>query len=121
MGMVITSVKISILWFYYKAFVTRQDVHKRRLIQGTMLACLIWFVCITFFIVFTCHPSHAYWDQFGVAPYCHDSVRFLLGYEISNLFLDVLILAIPITILLHLQMQKSSKLSLMAVFLLGTL
>ncbi|KAG6361099.1 hypothetical protein INS49_009323 [Diaporthe citri] len=121
MGMVITSVKISILWFYYKAFVTGQDLFKKRLIQGTMVACLMWFIGVTFFIIFNCHPINAFWDMFGQAPYCMSSVRFLLGYEISNLFLDVFILAIPIPILMKLQMHKSNKLSLLAVFSLGTL
>lgn len=121
MGMVITSVKISILWFYYKAFVTPQDRLKKHVIRGTMAACLVWFICVTFFIIFTCNPIHAYWDMFGQAPYCKSSVRFLLGYEISNLFLDVFILVIPIPILLGLQMQQSRKLSLIGIFLLGTL
>lgn len=121
MGMVITSVKVSILWFYYKAFVTGQDIFKKRLIQGTIVACLLWFIGVTFFIIFSCNPIHAYWDMFGQAPYCMSSVRFLLGYEISNLFLDVWILAIPIPILMRLQMQKSNKMSLLMVFLLGAL
>ena len=121
MGFVITSVKISILWFYYKAFVTGQDVFKKRLIQGSMVACVLWLIGVTFFIIFACNPINAFWDMFGQAPYCMSSVRFLLGYEISNLFLDAWILAIPIPILMRLQMHKSSKLSLFVVFLLGVL
>lgn len=121
MGMVITSVKISILWFYYKAFVTGQDNSNKRLIQGTMVACILWFLGVTFFIIFGCNPIHAYWDMFGQAPYCQSSVRFLLGYEISNLFLDCFILAIPAPVVWRLQMQKSRKLSLLGIFLLGAL
>lgn len=70
MGPVITSVKISILWFYYKAFVTGQDVLKKRLIRGTVVACLMWFIGVTFFIIFSCHHIYVYWDMFGQAPYC---------------------------------------------------
>lgn len=121
MGMVITSVKISILWFYYKAFVTGQENFNMRLIQGTMVACVIWFLGVTFFIIFSCNPIHAYWDMFSLPAYCQSSVRFLLGYEISNLLMDCFILAIPAPILLRLQMRKSKKISVLAIFLLGTL
>ncbi|KAI1080985.1 hypothetical protein F5B20DRAFT_538104 [Whalleya microplaca] len=118
-GFGITSVKISILWFYHTIFAVHRTL--RRVIQGVTVACVLWFIVATFVIVFQCHPVEAYWEHFVSPPYCLVYPRVLLGYEITNLFLDVAILCIPIAIIPRLHLERSKRVTVMVIFLLGAL
>lgn len=115
-------VKLSILSFYWKVFASNTG-HKRNrlLIQAVAVACVVWFLIVTFLIIFQCDPIHAYWDELAAASYCLDTSKLLLGYEITNLALDVLILCIPIPIVLRLKLPSSKKAGLVGVFSLGAL
>ncbi|KAK5988694.1 Wortmanamides biosynthesis cluster C-like protein [Cladobotryum mycophilum] len=118
-GFVISTVKLSILWFYYMIFASANNIVNKRIIIGTAAACVVWFFIATFVIVFQCNPIHAYWDTFVMPPYCHDTPHLLLGYEMTNLFLDIAILSIPVPMVWKLQLEMSKKISLIAIFLLG--
>lgn len=121
-GIVLTTVKLSILWFYWKVFATNsgQNVNKR-MIQAAAILCVVWFLTATFVVVFQCKPINAYWNNFAQAPYCLNSPKMLLGYEITNLFVDVFILCIPLPIVWKLHLQTSKKAGLVGIFLLGAL
>ncbi|KAF3762105.1 hypothetical protein M406DRAFT_76204 [Cryphonectria parasitica EP155] len=98
-----------ILWFDYQVFVENSDNELIKLaIQAVNNACV---GCAT--------PIHAYWDNLAQQPHCLDTPRLLLGYEITNLFLDFSILRIPLPIVWHLQLHVSRKLGLAGMFLLG--
>ena len=47
--------------------------------------------------------------------------KILLGYEMTNLFLDIVILCIPMPIVWNLNLQMSKKLGLTGIFFLGGL
>lgn len=120
-GLVITTVKLSILWFYYTIFAVPNSAFNKSIIKGTAVICVVWFLIVNFLVVFQCTPVHAYWDMLAMAPYCIDSPRLLLGYEMTNLFLDVVILCIPVAILRGVQLESSKKMGILAIFLLGAL
>lgn len=120
-GIAITTVKFSILWFYWELFATSGGVTHKRIIQVAAVACTIWFLVVTFLVIFQCTPIHAYWDKFAQPPYCMDTSKLLLGYEMTNLFLDVFILCIPMPIVWQLNLKASKKISLLGIFSLGAL
>lgn len=121
-GVVITTVKLSILLFYRKVFATNSgNTLNQRIIQVMAVTCIVWFVTVTFVVIFQCHPIHAYWDQFAMPPYCMDNPTVFLGYELTNLFSDVFILCIPLPIVWRLNLQTSKRISLTGIFLLGAL
>lgn len=121
-GVVLTIVKLSILWFYWKVFATNSGHNiNKRIIQAAAILCVIWFIIVTFIVVFQCHPIDAYWNQLAQPPNCMNTPRLLLGYEISNLFLDVFILCIPLPIVWKLNLQTSKRTGLVGIFLLGAL
>ncbi|KAI0844178.1 hypothetical protein F5Y00DRAFT_256200 [Daldinia vernicosa] len=115
----ITSVKLSILWFYYNLFSVNPRL--RMVIKAVAVTCLIWFLVAIFVIVFQCNPIRAYWEHFALQPWCLESPRVLLGYELTNLFLDVAILCIPAGVVLQLHLQTSKKVTILGIFLLGAL
>ncbi|KAF2463869.1 uncharacterized protein BDR25DRAFT_319609 [Lindgomyces ingoldianus] len=116
-GAVITAVKMSILVFYHSIFSV--SVRFTLVLIGAGTTCLVWFTTVSFVLVFQCSPIHAFWDMMALPPYCHSPARTLLGYEFTNLILDVTILCLPIGMIRSLHLPLSKKISITAIFLLG--
>ncbi|KAI1816957.1 hypothetical protein GGS20DRAFT_535558 [Poronia punctata] len=118
-GIGITSIKLSILWFFYILFSVDRTL--RLAIRGAVGVCIVWFIIATSFVIFQCRPVDAYWKTFGSPQYCFRPARVLLGYETTNLFIDVAILGIPIRAVWQLQLPRSKKATVSGIFLLGGL
>ncbi|KAI1387739.1 uncharacterized protein F4822DRAFT_291326 [Hypoxylon trugodes] len=116
-GFTITSVKLSILWLYYTLFRVNKNV--KICIQTTAVVCVLWLIIVTFLVIFQCWPVEAYWVANIEGSQCHSIPRILLGYEITNLFLDVLILCIPVGITWRLELPIQRRLAIAGTFLLG--
>ncbi|KAI1420424.1 hypothetical protein F5Y12DRAFT_791635 [Xylaria sp. FL1777] len=116
-GFGITAIKLSILWFYYNLFsVNRTLLH---VIQATAVGCIVWFIVATLVVALQCTPIQAFWEYFDMPPYCLEYPRVLLGYEISNLLIDVAILCIPTGTVIRLQLPWLKKVPIIRIFLLG--
>lgn len=120
-GIAITTVKFSILVFYWELFATSSGVTHKKIIRVAAVACTIWFLVVNFLVIFQCTPIHAHWDKFAQPPYCMDTSKLLLGYEMTNLFLDVFIFCTPMPIVWQLNLKLSKKISLLGIFSLGAL
>jgi hypothetical protein len=119
MGCVITSAKLSILWFYHPIFAVYPKI--RMIIYATGITCIVWFIIVTFVFIFQCTPVDAYWKMLGQPPACHKSQDLVLGYELTNFFLDVVILCIPIKPIKDLQLSPGKKFTTLGIFMLGGL
>jgi len=98
------------------------DIVAKRWIYGTGVTCILWFLVAIFaLIIFQCSPVDAYWNQFMSPAVCLDAQKLLLGYEITNLLIDVVILCIPAMVIGKLQLNQSKKIGAVLVFLLGAL
>ncbi|KAI1174106.1 hypothetical protein F4777DRAFT_408868 [Nemania sp. FL0916] len=113
----ISFIKFSILWFYHKLFSIDQKL--RRAIHIISAICLAWLLTFVLVIVFQCTPVQAFWEQLDDPKYCLVAPRIFLGYEISNLFIDVVILCIPIGAVSQMHLPK--KLTVIGIFLLGSI
>ncbi|KAI1341942.1 hypothetical protein F5Y15DRAFT_352249 [Xylariaceae sp. FL0016] len=116
-GTGLSVVKFSILWFYYGIFNINQLM--RKVTIGTAVVCALWFVCSTLLIVFQCTPPSAFWETYLDPGHCLANTKVLLGFEITNLFVDVAILVIPVGAIRDLQLPTAKKTSVMIIFLLG--
>ncbi|KAI1328136.1 hypothetical protein F5Y16DRAFT_398779 [Xylariaceae sp. FL0255] len=115
---VITSVKLSILWFYYNLFSVNRII--KRVIFGLGIVCIIWFfVALLPLIIFQCHPVDALWNDFDATSFCLPSEKVLLGYELSNFFIDVAILSVPVATVGQLKLSRTKKIGASVTFLLG--
>ncbi|KAI1464013.1 uncharacterized protein F4812DRAFT_444203 [Daldinia caldariorum] len=118
-GGVITTVKLSILWFFYSIFSVNKTFQKTTYIAAAL--CILWFIITTFIILFQCDPIDAFWNQLNSPLFCINSTHFLLGHETANLLLDVLILCMPLGMLSQLKLSLSRKISLWIIFILAGL
>lgn len=118
-GLTITFAKISILALYYNIFSISKKFQLWTYAVGAV--CVVWFLIYTFLNIFQCNPISALWDTLGSTEFCLPSGKLWLGYELPNLFLDVIILALPVTMLRHLHLPPAKKWSVAVIFLLGGL
>ncbi|KAK5988692.1 Satratoxin biosynthesis SC1 cluster 4-like protein [Cladobotryum mycophilum] len=114
---VLTTVKLSILWFYYKIFAS--TIINRKIVIGTSVACGSWFIVTIFICIFQCVPMRKYWETHVQSPKCLNAPRRLVGYEVTNLCLDIIILCIPVPMVWRLQLKSSKKIGVIAIFFLG--
>lgn len=115
-------IKSSIVCFY------------RRIFRGTIfnivtIALLVVIVCwgISIFLatLLQCAPIRMVWQSLSGSPernaQCINVIPLFYAMAISNLILDILILAIPIPMVWKLQMPRSRKVAVSGIFLLGAL
>ncbi|KAJ6151456.1 hypothetical protein N7470_007053 [Penicillium chermesinum] len=115
----LTFLKYSILALYHQLFSVSRLF--RLLNFATAGACTTWFIIILFVAIFQCSPVHMYWDAFASLDYCMSSSKIWLGAELSNFFLDVVILFLPVLMISRLNLTRGKKWSLSGIFLIGGL
>lgn len=123
-------VKLALLFQYLRCF----DQDSPRLRLATIVAIVVvslWGFAFTFIAFFPCFPVRAFWDltipsdgavRWG---YCaHDTLVFVetyVGHAASNMFLDLLVFALPISLCLRSGVETRTRKALIAIFLLGTM
>lgn len=101
-------VKTSVLLLYIRVF----GAVKQHKITGCIVIILnfVQFVAVNLLVIFTCTP---------VTGHCLDSGKEFLAATISNIMIDVIILAMPMPMLWQLEMSSKQKIGLVGVFAAG--
>lgn len=81
---------------------------------------LVWLLVNNLVFAFQCTPVRKTWE-FEIPGYCINPLRTIQVMQVFNVALDAVILALPVSGVLRLQMSTSRKISVMAMFLLGGL
>ncbi len=111
-------VKISVLCFYQRIFVTARATKQLLWITGGLAS--VWFTSMTLAVIFECTPIRAAWDV-EVNGGCINRWSFYMGSAVPSIVLDLILLIIPVPFLWRLQMGTSQKIGLTVTFLLGYL
>ena len=114
-----TTIKISLLLMYYRAFSVNGRFRIALYAAGTVT--IMWFLASFWDTIFQCTPIEASWNHSIPNVKCQDMEKAALGTGISNLILDVLFIALPIPAIWDLKLAKKIKVSLTGIFLLGIL
>lgn len=85
------------------------------------LVVLAYFVADTLVAVFECSPIGFYWDKAIKGGTCINQDAFYRWNGVANLLIDFSILVLPMMMVWRLNLDTRSKITLSAVFLLGTL
>lgn len=118
-ALAIPSVKIAILFLYYRLF--GRDVNFRigLFVVGTVVIC--WLLTVLFIAIFQCKPISYFWDRTISGGTCLDVNAFFIGNSVTNLFTDVVILCMPVRMVWRLHVEQRQKIALSSIFLLGAL
>ncbi|CAG8977585.1 hypothetical protein HYALB_00008361 [Hymenoscyphus albidus] len=107
--------KSSILVFYMSIFRGKEFVIAVRVMLGIVI---VWTVSFFFANLFTCYPITPFVEPF-YGHKCLDAISMWYAMSISDLIVDILILAMPIPMVLHLKLRPKQKIGVLAMFLLG--
>lgn len=113
-------IKLSVLLLYRRLFVGRL-FNRCSFVVCVVIA--LWSLSFFFAFAFQCGTNIANWwtSAATIKAYCDNTNAVNLGFVISDVLTDVMILLIPIPIIWKLQMSTTNKIGLTGVFLLGLL
>ncbi|TDZ19264.1 Satratoxin biosynthesis SC1 cluster protein 4 [Colletotrichum orbiculare MAFF 240422] len=109
--------KLSLVAFYLRIF----TVPRFRMAAWSLIGFLVvGQVVIGFLTIFSCHPIELFWDKNIHTGGCLDINQLAYANSALAILQDLIILALPIAMLPGLQMDRSKKISVATVFLLGS-
>ena len=108
-------IKLAILTFYYRVFITPAF---RRVVLATIAFIVLWVLTITIVLALECRPIAKFWNPLTPGK-CFNLVAFSYFTNISNLVTDVWIFLLPIPVIWRLQISNQQRLGLCCVFLIG--
>ena len=118
----ISAVKLSVLFFYRRLFPRENTSRHWRICHYTLCGASICFGVISLFGgAFQCAPVAYLWDKAIPGGTCIDFIAFARFTSIFNIVTDILILALPIPIVWQLHLERSKKIGVIGLFLLGGL
>ena len=115
--MTITASKLSIISLYRRIFVTKRFQQVSLVVGGL---CVAWWIVFTVVTLVPCLPVKRFWMR-ELPGHCYNLNQFAVSISSVDVFLDAIILLLPIKPILDLQMSKSRKALLCAIFLVGGL
>ncbi|OQE72644.1 hypothetical protein PENNAL_c0094G10481 [Penicillium nalgiovense] len=113
--LLVPTIKVSILLLYRRIFSVPKFQLASLLAGGLVLA---WCLAVFITVLVQCRPISFNWNK-NQSGTCINAKSFFFGNAISNLLIDVIILALPIPMVLQLQLRLSQKLTILGIFLLG--
>jgi hypothetical protein len=80
-----------------------------------------WMICLTFIVIFQCHPIEGVWNPLLPERVCLSYQKFYLGSAIPNILTDFMMVVLPIPYVLRLQMRTDQRVAVIGTFILGGL
>lgn len=115
----ILMLKLSILSFYRRLFPVPSF---ERVVTIVAVVSILWFIPAFFGETFLCTPVDAMWNDFAhAAEKCGDYGLFFAIMISFEIVIDAVILAMPISQVVQLQLSWGSRATLVGIFLLGGL
>lgn len=78
---------------------------------------MLWYIIVSFLLIFQCNPIHAAWDmalKMSTAK-CNSPGRLVAGIEIGIIVVDIFILLLPVYMVQQLQMKLTKKVGVIVV------
>lgn len=111
------SIKIAALLMYQRVFAIPRFRLVVRVLCGV---CFAWYVAETIGSIWNCVPINGFWNK-SIHAKCISTHDFDLQYAVINISLDVIVLALPIRMVLGLQLSNPQKAGFVLLFLMGGL
>ena len=115
--MVICLNKVSVVLLYKRIFVTKAFQTQCWIAISIVIS---WTIASLAATIFQCSPIEGAWNT-TVHPTCINTSNFWMDYAVINILTDAVVLSLPIPEVLRLNLNVRQKITLCAVFLLGSL
>lgn len=115
----IMAIKISILLMYRRIFSVDSSFRLHSLLLGIVVVAF-WFAA-TVATIFYCRPFGYSWMGLELNKHCFDYNAFWMATGIIEVVIDVTILALPVRMVLKLQLTRKQRALITFIFLLGSL
>lgn len=106
--------KLSQLWFYYRAF--KLQLKLWIYIAGVII--VLWGIIFTFIFTFLCDPVEQQWTLERIGR-CMDQILVLKTIIMSNVLTDMMIVLLPMWTVWRLQMRRTEKIAVAGCFAIG--
>lgn len=112
--------KASLLLLYYRVFAPNK-LMRFLIISGIAFAFVVYILVMIPLMAYYCAPPIGHeWDLM-VLKSCRRTLVFGVVQAVTNLILDLYILALPIPVVLRLQLPTRKKVGILAIFMTGLL
>lgn len=115
----VACVKISVLLFYRRTF-RAQSRHFIRCIYTTLTTVILWTITFSAATLLQVWPIAAFWDKSVPTRWKISATKMYLWLAITDIFLDVITLVLPLPIVGKLKMSARNKWALAGVFAIGS-
>ncbi|KAI0873870.1 hypothetical protein GGS24DRAFT_501340 [Hypoxylon argillaceum] len=113
----IASTKLSILALYYRIFMASK---MRIFILITAGFVLAWLIEMEVVLGLGCQPIEGWWDaSVAITAKCVDKVAFTYSTNVLNLIFDLWIFAMPIPVIMRLNVSRAKRIALCCLFSIG--
>jgi hypothetical protein len=116
---VVTAIKVSILLMYRRLFSVDASFRLHSLILGIVV--FVFWVAASLATVFNCNPVKYNWIGLVLEEHCFNFNVFWMVTGSVEVVIDTVILALPVRLVLRLELSRKQKASIVFVFLLGSL
>lgn len=110
-------IKVSILLMYARIFPTRNFRIASYIIGSIAVGWVIAIICVS---VFQCNPIAKAWNV-NLSGTCINLKGSFIGNAVPNILTDIAILSMPVHVVWGLHANLTHRLSVIALFLLGSL
>ncbi|KAG9238581.1 hypothetical protein BJ875DRAFT_511081 [Amylocarpus encephaloides] len=108
--------RFSVIFLYYRLFSVKRWLHYSLIGVGVMS--IIWLFIVVFSVAFQCKPVLANFDA-SVQGTCLNTQTGFYVSELINMFLDIALVLMPITIIWKLKLPRRERIALCGIFLTG--
>jgi hypothetical protein len=115
----VSCVKISVLLFYKRTFQT-QSRHFIRCLYAALALVVLWTIAFSIATLLQVWPIAAFWNKSIPRRWEISATRMYLWLAITDIFLDVVTLALPLPMIGKLKMSVKNKWALTGVFAIGS-
>ncbi|KAI0467447.1 hypothetical protein F4859DRAFT_506806 [Xylaria cf. heliscus] len=110
-----TSIRLSVIIFYFRIFPTKIVRRGGYILAAT---CLAWFVAIEALNLATCKPIAYMWDR-SIDGTCISAPEGVIILGAANVLIDAVTVTLPIHEVIKLNISREKKLVIFGVFLIG--
>lgn len=110
--------KASLFLLYYRVFALKK-LMRTMIICGVVFALLVYIVVMVPVVGTLCTPRIGHEWDFRVLLSCRRALTYGVVQAVSNLSLDLFILALPIPAIVQLQLPMNQKIGVFAIFMTG--